>query len=247
MNRSVYQSYLDIDRRHFWRINKRRLVLDLIDRQAPKRDHLRFLDVGSAASLLGLSLQERGEVLLIEPDGPTAELARAEHGLSVGEGSLPDAMPSSADGPFDVVTALDVIEHIDDDVAAVSALVKRMQPDGLMVVTVPALPSLWSEHDEVLHHKRRYVTKDLRAALEAGGLQVEWMSYYTSLLLPVLATQRLLGRMKKREGPKEYLVKVPNPLLNISMGLVQSLERTLLRLFPMPIGAAIVAWGRPKS
>ena len=247
MDRRAYQSYLDIDRRHFWRRNKRRLVLDLIDRQAPDRDHLRFLDVGSAASLLGLSLTERGAVLLIEPDGPTAELARAEHGLSVDEGSLPDALPSSADGPFDVVTALDVIEHIEDDVAAVGALVDRMTPDGLMVVTVPALQWLWSEHDESLHHKRRYVTKDLRAALEAGGLRVEWMSYYTSLLLPVVAAQRLAGRMKKRGGPPQYRVEVPHPLVNVSMGLVQSFERALLRVLPMPIGAAIVAWGRPKS
>jgi SAM-dependent methyltransferase len=239
MDRSAYDRYLEIEEKHFWRRAKRRLVKELVAEQFGARRDLHILDIGGACSLALKDLQSFGAVECVEPDQQIAEVARATLGLPVHTGALPDQLPELA--PAQLVTMLDVLEHIDDDHAALLKVRELLTPDGVLVLTVPALTALWSDHDVALHHKRRYRRAGLVKVLEGAGFRVLRASYYTSLLLPLVAGQRWASRLRPRRGAPKYDVKVPGRLVNRALGEVMELERGMLGRLDMPIGSALFA------
>jgi len=238
MDRTAYRMHYDLDRRHFWRIAKRRLVMKWLEARLPSKP-LRLLDVGGACSVLTSELGRFGDVTLVEPDAEMVRMAKEELGLNALRGSLPDNIP--VDGPFDAITLLDVLEHLDDDARALVAVRELLAPGGTLMVTVPACQWLWSSHDMSLHHRRRYSRRELRKVLEGAGFTVERMTYWTSLLLPLVALQRLAGRILSRGRPAIYRVRVPGRALNAALGAVMSIERLALSLTNMPVGSSIIA------
>lgn len=244
MDRNAYDRHLELEEHHFWRIAKRRLVHTLIAQEFGARTDLRIVDIGSASSLLPRELLRFGSAVCVEPDRDVAEVARTRLNLTVYHGALPDQLPEGL-GPTDLVTMLDVLEHIEDDVGALRAVRELLRPNGLLVLTVPALRWLWSDHDVVLHHKRRYHRDELIDVLQRAGFEVTRVSYYTSLLLPLLAGQRLASRLRPKKGPPVYDVRVPNRLVNRALGQVMSFERQLLSRHDLPIGSALFAVARP--
>jgi SAM-dependent methyltransferase len=239
VDRAAYQKHYELDRRHFWRIAKRRLVRGLLDRHLPARRPLKLLDVGGACSVLSGELRAYGAVLVIEPDEEVIAQAAAELPVEVRRGWLPDNLP--VDGTYDAVTLLDVLEHVEDDRGSLAALREVLAPGGLFVCAVPALQWLWSEHDEALHHKRRYSRGELGARLREAGFEVLRLSYYTSLLLPLLVAQRTVSERRRRPGPPRYNVQVPHALVNGVFGAVLTVERQLLRVVNMPLGSSLIA------
>lgn len=251
MERSAYDRWYELDDTHFWRIAKRELILELVERHAPRAsggEALRLLDIGGACTLLTRELGRFGEITMVEHDEQMARFAAETLGLPVRQGSLPDGLPADLGGPFDVVTLIDVLEHIDDDVAAARAVRGLLRPGGLLVVSVPAVPLLWSEHDVSVHHKRRYMARTLRPVLLAAGLEIERMTYHTSLLFPVVFAQRMWSRLRHgTQGRAEYPVTVPPALLNRTFYALMNLERRMMRAVDMPIGSSLVALCRPAS
>jgi len=246
MDRSAYDRFFALETTHFWRIAKRRLVLDWLRRYGPPPGGLRLLDVGGACSLIPKELEHWGQVQVIEVDADTAQFARSELGMDVREGRFPDDVP--VQGPFDVVTMLDVLEHIEDDGASLRAARGLLKQDGILLLTVPALRWLWSDHDVVLHHCRRYTRKELVAKLDAAGFEAPRVSYYTSLLLPELVAERMAGRLRSSITGKRkavYDVKPPPGPLNSLLGLTMSFERWMLGSFDCWLGSALVAVARP--
>jgi SAM-dependent methyltransferase len=245
MDRSAYDRYFELDQRHFWRVARREMVLDLIARHRPRDGALRLLDVGGACSLISREMTRYGDVTVVEPDAETADFARRELGLDVRKGSLPDQMP--VEGPFDVITLLDVLEHIEDDSAALRAVIELLCPGGLLLVTVPAVPWLWSGHDVSVHHKRRYMRPGLRRLLEGGGLLIERLSYHTSLLFPVIAAQRAVSRLHGVDPNAKYDVKIPPAPINALFRGIMEIEGRILRHAELPIGSSLVAVCRRPS
>ncbi|MBM3315443.1 methyltransferase domain-containing protein, partial [candidate division WOR-3 bacterium] len=188
VDRTAYDRFFELEARHFWRIAKRRLVLEWLARYRPARAGLRILDVGGACSLITRELGRFGSVECIEADAATVAVARERLGVNIRQGLFPGV---ALEGRFDVITMLDVLEHIDDDLAALRAARALLKDDGLLLLTVPALPWLWSDHDVALHHHRRYLKRELVTIVERAGFDVGRCSYYTSLLLPFLVLQRL--------------------------------------------------------
>jgi len=247
LDRSAYDRFFALEQTHFWRIAKRRLALDWLERYGPPPGGLRLLDIGGACSLIPKELERWGEVQVIEVDADTVQFARDKLGLDVREGRFPDDVPVQA--AFDVVTMLDVLEHIEDDEASLRAAGRLLKPDGLLLVTVPALRWLWSDHDIVLHHHRRYTRGELVAKLEAAEFTVERVSYYTGLLLPALVAERAAGRLKSRLTGKrktEYDVKPPPGPLNSLFGLTMSFERWMLGWTDYWHGSSLIAVARSR-
>ena len=114
-----------------------------------------------------------------------------------------------ADGRYDMIVLLDVLEHIEDDVGSLRVLRRKLAPGGRMVLTVPAAPWLWSAHDVAHHHKRRYTAATLRAAFAAGGLRVRHISHFNTLLYPLVAAARIIGRITGREGSDDAMPPAP--------------------------------------
>lgn len=239
MDRTAYRSFLRLDRNHFWRIAKRRLVLETLERRLGPARGLRILDIGGGASLLPGCLRKWGSVVVIEPDRATRDIARELSGLEILAGSLPDDLPVS--GPFDVITLLDVLEHIDSDGSALERIRELLGPGGVLICTVPALMALWSPHDVSLHHRRRYSRAGLRRTMEGAGFRVLRLTFHTSFLFPVLAAQRLLQRARADRRPPGYRVRIPPRPINAMLGAVMSGERRILRLINLPIGSSLLA------
>jgi len=247
MERSAYDRFFALETTHFWRIAKRRLVLDWLRRYGPPAGGLRLLDIGGACSLIPKELEHWGEVQVIEVDPETVQFARTRLGLDVREGRFPDNVP--VQGPFDVVTMLDVLEHIEDDATSLLAARRLLKPDGVLLVTVPALGWLWSDHDVVLHHYRRYTRRELVAKLDAAGFSVTRVSYYTGLLLPELVAERMAGKLQSKIAGRRkviYHVKPPPGPLNSLFGLAMSFERWMLGSFDCRLGSSLIAAAKPR-
>jgi SAM-dependent methyltransferase len=239
MDRSAYDQYFQLEQHHFWRVSRREMVLDMVERYRPADTSLRLLDIGGACTLVSRELRRFGTVTVVEPDAPTAEFARKELELDVRVGSLPDDLP--VEGPFDVITLLDVLEHIDDDLGALRPVRELLRPGGLLLVTVPAVPWLWSAHDVSVHHRRRYLRGGLESLLQEAGFTVERLTYHTSLLFPVVAVQRAASRMRGIDPNAKYDVKVPPAPVNALFRSVMKLEASLMKHADLPIGSSLVA------
>ena len=152
-----------------------------------------------------------------------------------------------SDQEYDLIIAIDVIEHIQNDCAALQLLRERVRPGGVLVVCVPAYDFLWSDHDRYLEHCRRYHPSRLIEVLNASGWDVEYKHSFLTLLFPIVLIQRLLTKPAKE--PVSSLT-IPKPWLNITLSIILELERKLLRILPvlsrMP-GLSIFVVARPFS
>lgn len=239
MDRTAYNVMYEMDKAHFWRLAKRNLVLDIARRHSRGRTDLKILDIGGACSLTTVELGRYGSVEVVEPDEQIAALARTELHLTVHPGYLPDQVPGP-DGAYDIITLLDVLEHVDDDLASLQAIYRKLAPGGLLICNVPALQSLWSDHDVALHHKRRYEGGALKALIKSAGFEIKRQTYWNTLLLPALVAERMMHKSKKQEKPV-YYAKVPSKITNTICGAVMALERGLMKAVDLPIGSSLLA------
>src|SRR5262249_16939238 len=118
------------------------------------------------------------------------------------EANLTEPFPEDID-PFDAVLALDVIEHLNDDRAAIRRLASLAVPGGLVIVSVPALPELFSEFDAIQGHRRRYLPETLRAGFEGSGLDVLAIRWWCGLMVPLLKRQRSRSRALTGDTPAQ--------------------------------------------
>jgi SAM-dependent methyltransferase len=166
-----------------------------------------ILDAGCGSGRTMQELAGYGTVSGIELSRTAAEVARARDVGQVVLGRL-EQLPWP-ERTFDLITCLDVIEHTPDDRVTLAELRRVCRVDGHLLVTVPAYPRLWSVHDEVNHHYRRYSRASLRAAALQAGWTVERMSSFNSMLLVPAALVRLVRRRRARtsngwQGPDDY-------------------------------------------
>lgn len=138
---------------------------------------------------------------------------------------------------FDLVTALDVIEHIDDDRAAIQHMTDMLNPGGTLLITVPALPVLWTQHDEMNRHYRRYTRAGLTQLLAPFGEVLDMRYFYTALALPKLLLARLQRHREGHAGTPNVPPRVVNRLLQ---GYCRA-EWSFAKRLPMPFGSSLIA------
>ncbi len=152
-----------------------------------------------------------------------------------------------ADESVDLLTAFDVLEHMDDDVRALEEFNRVLRPGGLLLVTVPAYRFLWSEHDEALMHRRRYVASELHMKLNRTGYEVIFRSYAVFFcFFPILFYRMFRGLFPKDAmSPKASHVVLP-PLLNRLFAWMLRTEGFLMRFVRLPWGTSIVTLSRKQ-
>jgi SAM-dependent methyltransferase len=241
MDRAIYDRMAEIDAEHWWFAARRRIVSALIRDQAPLKAGAEILEVGAGTGSNLMMLQGLGHVDAIEPDDKARALASRRAGIHVEGGMLPDRV-HLLDGHYDLIVLLDVLEHIEDDRGSLRVLRDKLAPGGRMVLTVPASPWMWSAHDVAHHHKRRYTGRTLRATFEAAGLRVRHMSHFNTLLYPLIAAARIVGRLRHREGSDEAM---PSPLLNGLLQHVFAAERHWVTRGALPFGVSLLAVVEP--
>src|SRR5262245_48781608 len=148
-----------------------------------------------------------------------------------------------ADGSFDVALALDVLEHVDDR-AMLAEIVRALRPGAHLLLTVPALPSLWSFRDEAAGHLRRYTKDSLKAVVDEAQLDICELGYYQCLLLPLVVATRWLGRRNPSWRDTEDL---PSPIVNRVLTIINQIEVTLGQYITWPRGSSLFAVCRKKE
>lgn len=233
MDRAAYALMASHEDRHWWFVGRRAVIAALLDRISLP-EHPLILEAGcGTGGNLGL-LEQRGRVSAFEPFDDAAGSARDRYPTSdVRYGRLPDEVPFT-EGTFDLVAALDVLEHVDDDVASLAALVRLAKPGGSIIVTVPAHQLLWGSHDRRLHHMRRYGRRQLREIAEASGAEVVFESAFNTVLAPIAVVYRLLENSSGIGlGNQERL---PTPVVNRVLGWLFALERRIINRWAIPFG-----------
>ena len=229
-----------LEERHWWYRGRRRIVLDAVERlhrRLPADPSVLDVGCGSGAMLADLS----GTVG--SATGVDVNPRAVEHARSRGLGSVfvagVEQLPFPG-GAFDLVTCLDVLEHVRDDRGALAELRRVTAPHGLLLVTVPAYPSLWSGHDVAAGHVRRYRAGELGVAAESEGWRPVLETHFNALLLPLVICARMIARAR-RAPPRSNLLVTPrwiDPVLEVPMQLEAAVIR---RGRTLPAGLSLLA------
>lgn len=239
MNKDFYRKFFEVQKKHWWFVAKKKIVLDTINLYVSARsDGHRILDIGCGSGLMLNSLEQMGETSGMDMSDEAIGFSKEIFNGPVKKGHLPDNVPYDNDY-FTLITALDVIEHVEDDRAALKSIRAKMVEGGQAIITVPACMFLWSEHDVLNEHKRRYTSRELKEKLMQAGFTIENISYYNSLLFPLIALIRFFNNVLKRKGNSD--VDLPSPLINFLLEKSFSAERFFLRFVKFPIGVSVLA------
>ena len=240
MDTREYTRLAEHEEWYWWHRAREMIVHRVLARHAPA--DARILDVGCGTGATTASLRAFGSLLGLDISSEALGRAHERNLLVARSSAVQLPVPP---GTFDVVVALDLLEHTDDDVAAAAEIRAALAPGGLLLATVPAYPFLWSRHDIALEHRRRYTRRQLRDVLERGGFEVELCSYVMSAILPAAMAVRLAERLRPRTQPPAESGYVPLPsLLNSLLTHLVGLDGYLVRWLNLPFGLSVLALAR---
>jgi SAM-dependent methyltransferase len=241
MEKVLYDEMRESETEHWWFQARRDILLQVVKAFVPKGAAV--LDVGCGTGFILEKLQDDYDVYGLDH----AEIAVNychERGLtSVKQGLLGEETFNGK--KFQLVSFLDVIEHIEDDLAVVSIAKSYLSDTGYLMITVPAFQFLWSAHDEIHHHKRRYTKDSLTNLLEKAGYTVRYITYFNTLLFPMIALIRAMGNLTGRHNASD--AKPANKLLNDTLYQVFKSERALLPKVNLPFGVSLLAIAEVKK
>lgn len=235
MDEWAFRELQKVEEQHWWFTSRQQILVDVIARLPRTVPRARILDIGCGTGMMLRALEPYGTVQGIDPS-PTAVSLASSQRLMVRQGSLPHDL-QGVGGRYDLVTLLDVLEHIEDDREALSAVYRLLDSNGAVVCTVPAIPALWSLHDDLAHHKRRYRLYELKQRFEESGFRIHKISYFNTLLLPLALLRRPLQFLWSGSN----LLQMPPPGLNRLFGKIFTMEKYYLRKRDFPIGLSLIA------
>ena len=243
MMQHTYPILYELEESHWWHIGRRRIIASFVrDICAQVTDRTpRILDVGCGTGGNLKLLSQFGNAEGVDISADALAFCR-ERGLEVKAGAAED-LPYE-DATFDLVTALDVVEHLDDDVAGLREMRRVLRPGGRLLIFVPAFMWLWGVQDDISHHRRRYRLPELRGALNEAGFEVERTTYANITFLLPTFFGRLLMRVTgiKPESENNINISALNPLF----GRILGAEATFLRFMNFPIGVSGLCVARAK-
>jgi SAM-dependent methyltransferase len=237
MERIVYEQMAQFDQRHWWYRARREVLAALIERTTALPKRARVLEIGCGTGHNLAMLGRFGRVDALELDDEARGMAEQRLGRAVMRAPLPE-IEDVPDNSYHLIGAFDVIEHIDDDHAAVASIAHKLKRGGKLVITVPAHQWMWSPHDVVNHHKRRYSKRGLGALIEGSPLKLDKIGYFNSLLFPVAVAERMASKMRGNDNAE---LKLPPAPLNTALEKVFQAERHLVGRLPLPPGLSLFA------
>jgi SAM-dependent methyltransferase len=182
-------------------------------------------------------LAQFGDVDALELDSAARAIAATRLGREVMSAPLPE-LAGVAAGEYDLIGTFDVIEHIADDRAAIESIAARLKPGGKFVMTVPAHQWMWSAHDVVNHHQRRYSKRSLKSLINGSPLRLVSLGYFNSLLFPAAVAERLSSKLRGKDSAD---LTLPPARLNSALERTFAAERHLIGRVPLPPGLSLYA------
>lgn len=237
MDPSLYDTTFAQEESHWWFAARRAIVFDQL---RPLRSRVpaeaRILDVGCGTGRNLLELQRLGQSVGIDIEQRPLAYTRSR-GLNDLVQASADRLPFH-DETFEIVTMLDLLEHLDDDVAGASEVYRVLKPGGVAVIFVPAYRWLWGPQDDVSHHRRRYTPFALRRTLQAAGFDIVRLSHANLLLLPLVLAGRAVLRASRRHVDTENGLH-PSWSNNLLRSIFRA-ELYLLRAINLPLGVSLL-------
>lgn len=249
MENEVYKLFADIQTTHWWFVARRIIIEDVLKRCLTLSTPQRLADVGCGTGAMLPMLAQFGEAWGIDNSSEAVALCHQQRLTKV----YLDTDPAWRQVQFDVMTFFDVIEHIETDAAFLEDYISQLKPNGLVVIAVPAFMFLWSEHDVLNHHCRRYTATRLRRLMQSVDLVPQKLSYFNTWLFPMIASVRMFRRIKRFVEGKIKLnghIKMRTDFeRNISSlnGILRAIfasERFVLRHGSFPFGTSLLGIAR---
>lgn len=237
MERVLYHIFNQVEASHWWFVAYRRIIDSVIGRlRLPAQ--ARILDAGCGNGANFPMLSRHGEVYASEKDAQAllSACSRKKSVVVVTQEALPQC--SFRDGFFDLIVLLEVLEHVEDDRAALRNLNVKLKENGRMLVTVPAFPWLWSRHDVLNHHFRRYTRQSLKDVLQESHYHVQSIRYFNFWLFPVALAVRMWNKVRLTHSIE---LKVPPAWLNRLLTAVFASERWVINTLSFPFGISLIA------
>lgn len=220
---------------YWWHLGRIKLIESLLGKPSKKR--LKILNIGCGTGGTVGCLEKYGKVTNVDISEEALTFLRSKgyKGIKVEGEKLP-----FEDKTFDLIIALDVLEHIDSDREAVDEWRRVLKPMGKLLITVPAFQSLWSGHDVSLHHMRRYTTKNLAWDMKKSKFKAEKLSYFYLFSFPLVTGFRLTNKIFNRKVDEHTsYVDLPNFVNNAFVSLAK-IEASAVRKFKLPLGTTVV-------
>lgn len=245
MQSHTYAIMREVEDTHWWYVGRRRIISSFVKRicdelRAEGNAEPRILDIGCGTGGNLKTLSSFGKAEGVDISREALDFCRARGLENVREGAA-ETLPYAGDS-FDLVTALDVVEHLDDDVAGLREMRRVLRPGGRLLLFVPAFMFLWGVQDDISHHRRRYTLPELRRKLEQAGMKVERASYANITFFGPIMVGRLFMRLTGLRPASENNINVS--ALNGFLERVFGSESRWLNKRKFPFGVSIICAAR---
>jgi ubiquinone/menaquinone biosynthesis C-methylase UbiE len=246
MEQEFFAEYAEIEDTHWW-FRGRRAIFERLLAPLRRAPGTRILDIGFGTGAMLTFLRDYGDVVGMDRSADAIRFARTRCDRPMLIGDI-TAVPLRT-ASVDLVTAFDILEHVDDDVAALTELARVCKPGGHALLTVPAFQFLWGNQDVISHHRRRYTCREFGRRVEAAGFRLERLSYFNAILFPVIAAVRVARRLRGApRGPIKSDFTMTKPgLVNDALSGVFAAEGALLARWRLPVGVSVVCLAERRA
>lgn len=241
MERHVYEEMYALEKSHWWFLARREIITHVVEQWVPERGSI--LDVGCGTGFVLERLRDEYEVHGLDAADVAVSFCHEKGLKNVHRGELGETSIGRKD--FDLVSFLDVLEHLDDDVGAMKRARTLLRNDGLLLVTVPAFRFLWSQHDVVHHHRRRYRRAQLEAVVRAAGFEPLHVTYFNTVLFPLIAAARLGAKVLGRDDGSDAS-HTPSPIVNEILRRAFVAEKSVVGRASLPFGVSLLCVAKKR-
>lgn len=240
MRTDLYEEMYQLEAKYWWHLAKRHLVKSLISQRYSNFDQLTLVDIGCGTGkfLEEMNLWQSWQDLIgLDGSDEALKYTGKRKVAKVKKADFEAKLPLESDS-IDLITSLDVVEHIENDQALVNEFHRVLIPGGRVIITVPAHQWLWTYWDEILGHKRRHTVESVTQLANTAGLEVEKISYFYSYLLPIAWVFRLIKTKSDKASSSDFIA-LPDWINQILIGFSE-IETEIVKRFKIPFGLSVV-------
>jgi SAM-dependent methyltransferase len=237
MEEPLYQQFYEIENDHWWFAARRKILIAYLRHRIDTSPRMKLLDVGCGTGAILAEASQYFDAYGLDASPQAVEFCQRRGLSKLFVGNLDDYPGGER---FDIITLLDVIEHIDDDLGVLKQAYARLNNKGHVLITVPAYQWLWSSHDVVNHHKRRYTRHQLSTVVANAGFHVDHVTYFNTLLFPIALLRRVFARAINRQQADDFLI--PSGPVNAALYGIFRLEQSAVPYATIPFGLSVLCW-----